>query len=416
MSKLWPMMSADDMGKFPIVAGIFTEDMGPSFGTNGDAMPKGKMFGTRTKYIHSVGAVGKVKFVAEPDTPFTGLFQGSASALSDFLLLLNLPNLNKTPNSYFSSDDYLALYAENKMSKLWPMMSADDMGKFPIVAGIFTEDMGPSFGTNGDAMPKGKMFGTRTKYIHSVGAVGKVKFVAEPDTPFTGLFQGSDFGIIRLSSATKPTKKQPLAPGLALKLLRDGVDSGNLVAMYDFDGQPDDWNFFSNKFYTHLRSPDTVAVKALAKKFTEATSYVQEISLKNMATTDQTGEVSNDVNYPFSVSFTPHDDVKDLFPTELQDDDYMGYMKQLPTVPADSILYEVYGYAIPEELGGEEILIGKIQLDGSLKTSKWGDENLFFKHESVDDDVKDHDDWAPFEPKWGSSTGGCPFGFSSQKE
>ena len=51
-------------------------------------------------------------------------------------------------------------------------------------------------------------FYNRIKYIHSVGAVGKVKFVPS-ETPgnFTGIFKGADHGLIRLSSAAKPDPK-----------------------------------------------------------------------------------------------------------------------------------------------------------------------------------------------------------------
>uniref|UniRef100_A0A7S3MTX1 Uncharacterized protein n=1 Tax=Strombidium inclinatum TaxID=197538 RepID=A0A7S3MTX1_9SPIT len=302
------------------------------------------------------------------------------------------------------------------MSKLWAMMSNNDMGKFPVIAGIFTEDMDPTFDSKGDAMPKGKVYGTRTKYIHSVGAVGKVKFVAEPDSPYSGVFQGADYGLIRLTAAAEPSKKQPLAPGIALKILRDGVDSANVVALFDLDGQPDNWNFFAHASWNHIGAPDNVPAKVLAKKFAEATSYIQEVSLKNFATHDQNGLESNDIKYPFSIGFKPSDDVKDLFPTELQDDDYMSYIKQLPTVPADSTLYDIYALDQPKELGGQEVLIGKVVLDGSLKTSKWADENLFFKHERVSDDIQDHADWAPYEAKWGKGSWGCPFGYSAQKE
>ena len=44
-----------------------------------------------------------------------------------------------TPNSYFRSDDYIALYAQNKQVKLWAQMADGGQSKFPNVAGIFTE-------------------------------------------------------------------------------------------------------------------------------------------------------------------------------------------------------------------------------------------------------------------------------------
>jgi hypothetical protein len=65
--------------------------------------------------------------------------------------------------------------------------------------------MEPTFSSKGDAMPAGVHFGTRTKYIHSVGAVAKVKFVPASSTPYTGIFKGAAYGLIRLSSAVAPT-------------------------------------------------------------------------------------------------------------------------------------------------------------------------------------------------------------------
>jgi len=66
--------------------------------------------------------------------------------------------------------------------------------------------MAPSFDTPGDVMP-GSIESHRTKYIHSVGAVGKVKFVPDATAPssFTGIFKGANSGLIRLSSAAQPT-------------------------------------------------------------------------------------------------------------------------------------------------------------------------------------------------------------------
>jgi hypothetical protein len=50
-----------------------------------------------------------------------------------------------------------------------------------------------------------------------------------------------------------------LAPGIGLKCLRDGMDSVNLVAFYDFNGNPPgDYNFFSKDFSNHVTSGDTL--------------------------------------------------------------------------------------------------------------------------------------------------------------
>ena len=63
--------------------------------------------------------------------------------------------------------------------------------------------MNLTFDTKGDAMPKGFLgANSRTKYIFSVGATGKVQFVPNADgKEFSGIFKGAGYGIIRLSSA-----------------------------------------------------------------------------------------------------------------------------------------------------------------------------------------------------------------------
>jgi len=84
------------------------------------------------------------------------------------------------------------------------MATKDKSGSFPGIKlpGIFVESMSPTFNAKGDTMPS-EMFGlsTRKKYIHSVGSTGKVRFVSSGSHPFTGIFKGADYGIIRLSSA-----------------------------------------------------------------------------------------------------------------------------------------------------------------------------------------------------------------------
>jgi len=71
------------------------------------------------------------------------------------------------------------------------MKTEGTTGSFPsafALPGLFVESMEPSFSTAGDAMPTQGLGWDRTKYIHSVGAVGKVKFVPIKNSPYTGIF------------------------------------------------------------------------------------------------------------------------------------------------------------------------------------------------------------------------------------
>lgn len=64
-----------------------------------------------------------------------------------------------------------------------------------------------------------------------------MKWVDYGSHSYTGMFTGSDYGYVRMSIAAPTDTKTPnLKPGMGVKLLRDGVDSANFVAMYGVDG------------------------------------------------------------------------------------------------------------------------------------------------------------------------------------
>jgi len=277
----------------------------------------------------------------------------------------------------FSSSEYMASDASAKKDALWEKCIADKTsGSFPegaAIGGIFLESMAPTFTTKGDQMPK-ELLGlkTRTKYIHSVGTVGKVKFVSNGNHPFTGVWEGAQHGIVRLSSAAKPSDH--LAPGLGLKFLRDGVDSADLVAMYGVNGTPGDWNFFEKDFTNHIKAAKGAALEAVAIKFSTETPWIQSVGLSDFAQIGEDGRKVDAPVFPFEMRFHPNKEVATLISNAKPDDD-MAYIGQLESfVPADATLYDIYGLDAPTELGGVEHFMGTLQLDGKLTRSKWGDE------------------------------------------
>lgn len=87
----------------------------------------------------------------------------------------------------------------------------------------------------------------------------------------------------------------------------------------------------------------------------------------------------------------------------------MAYIHQLETlIPANSIIYDVYALDKPLPLGGVEKLIGRLNLNGSLTTSNWGDKNIFFKHQNINKDIKLVPEWEPYYAKH-SLNGKCPY-------
>lgn len=106
--------------------------------------------------------------------------------------------------------------------------------------------------------------------------MGAVKFVpAENNLGLTGIFEGADYGIIRMSCGAQPdeTKKNAsqaqgnFAPGFGLKFLRDGVKSANLVTLTPAQ---DNWNFFSNDFSNHV----PIVPAPVSTKFGTVTKFV----------------------------------------------------------------------------------------------------------------------------------------------
>lgn len=172
-------------------------------------------------------------------------------------------------------------------------------------------------------------------------------------------------GLIRLSSAAKPSSSDSLKPGFGLKFLRDGHDSANLVAMYDVQGTPGDWNFFSKDFTTHIGASTNAATKALGFKFSYATDYIQVSALSDWGQRTQEGSYRKTGHFPFKLRFKPHSDVHTLFPKKFNGNG-MAYMDQLASVPANVNLYDVYAWDKPQQLGGHEYNIGTIKLNGKL--------------------------------------------------
>ena len=123
------------------------------------------------------------------------------------------------------------------------------------------------------------------KYIHTVGAVAKVSLETTGNHPFTGIFKGSDNGLLRLSSAVDPgSDNAALAPGMGLKFLRSKVPSANMVSMYSVNGNPKgDTNFFSQNFTNHIGPGETTATKLLSAKFATVTDDITSIGLSDMA-------------------------------------------------------------------------------------------------------------------------------------
>lgn len=132
-----------------------------------------------------------------------------------------------------------------------------------------------------------------------------MKLVSSGNHPFTGIFKGADYGFIRHSVARPYFKiKKDLAPGFALKFLRDGVDSANVVAVHSLDGQTS-WNYFGIDWSNQVAKPVSKAIHVLLNRFVEYTPYLQAVGTSDFAKYDQHGKAEANPVFPFSLRFAP---------------------------------------------------------------------------------------------------------------
>jgi len=110
--------------------------------------------------------------------------------------------------------------------------------------------MSPSYDHIADAMPKTSSGGTRIKYIHSVGVVSKCKFTSTGNHPYTGIYQGADFGFCRLACAAHPSATTPMINSLGLKFLINGQSSADVLAN-TVSPSLTNWNWFQSDLSNH---------------------------------------------------------------------------------------------------------------------------------------------------------------------
>ena len=142
---------------------------------------------------------------------------------------------------------YIALDRQRKAEVIWDKIREDPTMGPQSVQELLNIDMTSPFDTLGDE------FDCRNKSGHSFGNVAKVEWRDFGDHNFTGMFKGADTGFIRTSDLVAPCRGclegggDFANPGIAVKLLRDGMDSGNALAKLPTRFGQNDYNFFLNE-------------------------------------------------------------------------------------------------------------------------------------------------------------------------
>lgn len=229
------------------------------------------------------------------------------------------------------------------------------------------------------------------KYLHRRGVVAKVKYVPRKKNAFTGLFKGVDCGLLRLSLTYRPNEEdRDVAPGLALKLFREGSYSSNISALYSLEGQGKSYNFFENALSNIVPIGEDSGLRFVHSLFKRVTDYPEELLLKDFATVDSKGQSLKRGVYPKHIFFVPSKGLEKKFSSKPHD-----FRKDLLSLSKDIKIYTVYALSGKSKFNYENyrtemisdfvkksVPIGDVVMSSRFKASEFGDTGLFFRHEA----------------------------------
>jgi hypothetical protein len=225
------------------------------------------------------------------------------------------------------------------------------------------------------------------KFLHGRGVVAKVKVVPQGNR-LTGLFQGAECALLRLSLTFKPVGGRDVAPGLAFKILRDGVPSANISALVSLEGQKKDYNFFKNSLSNIVPIGEGMGPGMVHRIFLRATDYPEELLAEDMASMDARGTKINAPVAPRQLFFVPGPSL--AFSSEEHD-----FRDDLLKIPAGTVIYQLrvlspkyqdfdysaYRAEDAQKFLGDSEHVADIISTSEFTASQFGDDGIFFRHQ-----------------------------------
>lgn len=221
------------------------------------------------------------------------------------------------------------------------------------------------------------------KAIHAHASVAKIQFVPTTPTSFTGLFQGTDYGLLRLSLTGDPSDRG-FAPGLAIKWLVDGKLSEDFSALVSLTGQGNNYNFFANEFSNIVPVVNQIGPRLINLIFMRVTKHPTKLSLQGLGEIDQQGRRVASARYPTQVFLVPSQTV------QFTESPGRDFRNDLATIAPGTVLFSVYG-TDSQQTGTTETqqsenrlnaqLIGHLKTTSEFVASSYGDSRLFFRHQ-----------------------------------
>ncbi len=286
--------------------------------------------------------------------------------------------------------NYESLKACEKQSELWEKIQSTAFEELPPynalgirqVIGMASQGVTQKGRHQSDFAPSGWI-----KYLHRRASIAKVKIVSA-NSSYTGIFQGADCALLRLSLTYKASLLKPVAPGLALKVLRDGVPSANISALVSLDGQGQDYNFFKHPMSNIVPTGTGIGQRLVHRIFSKASNYPEEMLAVDFAKVDATGKTVAQTKAPRQIFFVPNEKLN--FSSESHD-----VRNDFETIPEGTLIYKIYAlnekynrfnYAnykpenVPQFLKNSEH-IGNLITASPFISSEFGDDGIFFRHQ-----------------------------------
>ena len=194
--------------------------------------------------------------------------------------------------------------------------------------------------------------------------------------------------------ATDKMQTQKFSPSVAIKFLIDEGKSRNLLTQVNFDGVDDPY-FFANDFTNHPpRSTNKCMIDSIEKKFRDASSFTFSTGTGHIAGVTQDGTLiaDEDQMFPYEVILVPN---RDAFPKDeiVEGQNMLDFFTtwQPATDEAGNVklaLFDVKARYDPDDVSTDDLpSVGTIWLTSDLYRSTFGDERLFFQHETITRDL-----------------------------
>jgi len=287
--------------------------------------------------------------------------------------------------TYKDDDDFVSLSAGRKTDLLWGKIIANSrsgplLSKVGTLKEILTVSMISTFDNVRESMPEG-----RKKVIHGNGVMLQFDFQVQGNSPYSGMLApGTHRGLMRLGSAMPP--ESATFPGIGIKFLRSGIHSANTVALRQNGDDSEQIHFFEEPLTTHVAPP--AFLEALGK-FNQASGCRAMTGISDFCSYSQSGQRVSSLHFPYELQFEAPNPMQFAVNASAADKN-AELLNKLASIPSGTHLYWVNAKATPSS---RFVRVGKIVTSSVATTSLFGDAQLSFRHQRMEEDFAHHPEW-----------------------